>query len=161
MAGRLLREIRQSKAFSSVEEEAVLNVQRTAAVLDEALVEALRPRDLSATQYNALRILRGAGLRGLSCQEIAQRMIRRDPDVTRLLDRLEKRGLIERRRSEEDRRVIVTRIREGGLRLLAALDPGVRRLPGRLLGHLGPRRLRTLVALLEEARHPEGSGRRR
>ena len=152
MSGRLVREIRQTKPFSSPEEEAVLNLHRTAAHLEQASAEALRPHDLTGTQYNALRILRGAGEAGLACGEIGDRMVRRDPDVTRLLDRLEERGLVLRARDAGDRRVVTSRITPAGLALLAVLDGEVAALPRRLLGHLGKRRVALLIELLERAR---------
>ena len=152
MSGKLAKEIRQTKAFSSAAEEAILNIQRTASVLSQMFAETLKPHGLSETQYNALRILRGAGPAGLACQEIAERMIAHDPDITRLLDRLEASRLVERARSERDRRVVVTRISAEGLRLLAALDAEAREMPRRVLGHLGEKRLRILIGLLERAR---------
>ncbi|MBI3856209.1 MAG: MarR family transcriptional regulator [Planctomycetes bacterium] len=152
MSGKLAREIKQTKPFGSAAEEAILNVQRTAALLGQAMAEALKPYGLSETQYNALRILRGAGPKGLACQEIGERMITRDPDITRLLDRLGGRELIERARSEEDRRVVVVRITAAGLKLLSSLDAAARELPKQALGHLGERRLRLLIDLLERAR---------
>ena len=94
MAGRLQKEIRQTKPFASLEEEIFLNLQRTAEVLMRRLTEELKPSDLTPTQYNVLRILRGAEPDGLPCREISARMVTHDPDVTRLLDRLEKRGLV-------------------------------------------------------------------
>ena len=112
MAGRLLAEIRQSKPFDMVEEEAVLNIHRTAEVLGQASAEFLKDYKLSHTQYNVLRILRGAGPDGATCSGIAERMITRDPDITRLLDRLEGRGLVARERSREDRRVAKGRVYE-------------------------------------------------
>jgi len=156
MSGRLAAEIQQTKPFGSLEEEAILNLHRTASILEQAESEALKPHGLSLTQYNALRILRGAGPKGLACQELAGRMITRDPDVTRLLDRLEARKLIERARSNEDRRVVVTRISGAGLKLLATLDAVMRGLPKKVLGHLGEKRLRSLIDLLEEARSGRG-----
>jgi DNA-binding MarR family transcriptional regulator len=152
--GRLREEIKQSRPFASPEQEAILAVQRTASVLDQAVAEALKPYGLSSTQYNALRILRGAGEEGLACQEIAQRMVARDPDITRLVDRLEGRKLIERTRSRSDRRVVVVRIAEAGRRLLASMDASIEGLPKRMLGHMGKRRVRLLIALLEQARTP-------
>jgi DNA-binding MarR family transcriptional regulator len=152
MSGKLAKEIRQTKAFSSAAEEAILNIQRTASVLSQVFAETLKPHGLSETQYNALRILRGAGAAGLACQEIAERMITRDPDITRLLDRLEARKLVERARSENDRRVVVARISAEGLRLLAALDEEAKDMPKKVLGHLGEKRLRILIGLLERAR---------
>jgi DNA-binding MarR family transcriptional regulator len=152
MSGKLAAEIKQTKPFSSSAEEAILNIQRTASVLAQSMGECLKPHGISETQYNALRILRGAGAAGLACQEIGDRMIRRDPDITRLLDRLEGRKLIERARSKEDRRVVVTRITAEGLKLLSSLDAEARELPKKVLGHLGEKKLRLLIGLLERAR---------
>jgi DNA-binding MarR family transcriptional regulator len=152
MGGRLAREIKQTKPFGSLEEEAILNIQRTASVVDQALAETFRPYGISDTQYNALRILRGAGANGLACQELAERMITRDPDITRLLDRLEDRKLIERSRSRTDRRVVITRISQAGLKLLASIDSEAGALPNRVLGHLGKKRLKILIDLLEMTR---------
>src|SRR5688572_19534039 len=151
MPGKLAAEIKQSRPFGSMAEEAILNVQRTSSLLNQTVSDALKPYGLSETQYNVLRILRGAP-KGLACQEIAERMITRDPDITRLLDRLEGRDLIGRARSEEDRRVVVTRISPEGLKLLGSLDAVMRDLPKKMLGHLGEKRLRILIGLLEEAR---------
>jgi len=156
MSGKLADEIKQTKPFGSVAEEAILNVQRTASALTQAFAETLKPFGLSETQYNALRILRGAGRDGLACQEIAERMITRDPDITRLLDRLEGRRLIERTRSREDRRVVVARISAEGLKLLSSLDARARDLPKKVLGHLGEKKLKALIDLLEEARSAPG-----
>ena len=133
----------------------MLGLQRTASKLEGAVAEALAPHELSPTQYNALRILRGAGAAGLACQQIAERMVTRDPDVTRLLDRLEARKLIERARSPRDRRVVIVRISETGRRLLASTDAMIEDLPRRILGHLGRRRVRLLIELLERARRPD------
>lgn len=132
-----------------VPEEAVfLELMRTAEKLSRPIEELLKTEDLSSPQYNVLRILRGSR-DGLTCGEIAKRMITRDPDITRLLDRLEKRGLISRRRdAEKDRRLVLTRITEAGLDLLDGLDYPVRDAHRRLLGHLGARRLRELSELL-------------
>jgi DNA-binding MarR family transcriptional regulator len=152
MVGKLAREIKQTKPFSSAAEEAILNIQRTAAVLAAAFAETLKPHGISETQYNALRILRGAGPAGLACQEIADRMVTLDPDVTRLVDRLLARKLVERARSTEDRRVVVTKITGEGLRLLAELDAEARELPRKTLGPLGEKRLRILIGLLERVR---------
>ena len=156
MAGKLAAEIKQTKPFGSLEEEAILNLHRTASILVQAESEALKPHGLSMTQYNALRILRGSGQKGLSCQEIAERMIARDPDITRLIDRLESRKFVERARSQEDRRVVVNRLTDAGLKVLAALDPVVRELPRKILGHLGDKRLRSLIELLEQSRTSGG-----
>jgi len=116
------------------------------------LAELLKPAGLSATQYNVLRILRGAGRQGLACREVGDRMVTKDPDMTRLLDRLEARGLVARSRERQDRRVITTRITAAGLRLLKDLDRPVAELHERQLGHVPGPRLRTLLDLLETAR---------
>lgn len=145
-------EIKQRRPFKSREEEVSLNVHRTASALAQGFVPLLKEADVTATQYNVLRILRGAGKDGLPCGEIAARMITKDSDITRLLDRLEKRGLVGRRRDSDDRRVVLTRITADGLRLLAGLDQPVVETHARLLGHLGPRKLRQLAELLEAAR---------
>jgi DNA-binding MarR family transcriptional regulator len=128
-----------------------LELLRTADVLSRGVAQMLKSQDLSATQYNVLRILRGAP-EGLPCGELASRMITRDPDVTRLLDRLEKRHLIARRRDPDDRRTVLAEITGSGLKLLADLDEPVVRAHRRQLGHLGDDRLRTLAHLLREAR---------
>ena len=133
------------------EEAAYIDLVRTTELLTRHLVQLLKADDLSATQYNVLRILRGSPA-GLTCGEIANRMITRDPDITRLLDRMEKRKLICRSRDEKDRRVVLARISATGLKVLATLDQPVRDAHRGLLGHLGPERLRTLRQLLEECR---------
>ncbi|HKI00813.1 MAG TPA: MarR family transcriptional regulator [Thermoanaerobaculia bacterium] len=147
-----LEEIRQQKPFVSPEEEAFLALQRTASLLLQAVGRTLRDHDLTPAQYNTLRILRGAGAEALTCGEIGERLVSPGPDVTRLLDRLEKGGLIERLRDGEDRRIVRARITEKGLELLAALDEPVERTLSQLLGPLGKQRLRTLAELLDEAR---------
>jgi DNA-binding MarR family transcriptional regulator len=152
MARRLQAEIKQTQPFASLEQEAFLNLQRTADALMHGLEAALKPVGLSPSQYNVLRILRGAGTEGLACRDVAERMVTRDPDITRLLDRLEARGLVVRARDREDRRVITVRITPGGLRLLQELEVSVAELPRQQLGHLGEQRLRTLIELLQVAR---------
>lgn len=128
-----------------------LDLLRTTDLLSRALVAVLKTEDLSANQYNVLRILRGSP-DGLPCGEIASRMITRDPDITRLLDRLEKRGLISRCRETKDRRMVMTRITPDGLKLLSRLDEPVEDAHRRQLGHLGQDRLRALTELLHTAR---------
>jgi DNA-binding MarR family transcriptional regulator len=113
----------------------------------------LKTHHLSANQYNVLRILRGSP-EGLPCGEIASRMITRDPDVTRLVDRLEKRNLISRCRETEDRRMVMVRITTEGLRLLGRLDEPVEKAHRKQLGHMGRERLRSLTELLHAARSP-------
>lgn len=151
-------EIKQRRPFKSPEEEVALNLHRTANALAQGFTPLLKERDLTLTQYNVLRILRGAGKDGLPCGEIGSRMITRDPDITRLLDRLERHGLIARRRDPNDRRVVVTCITKEGLELLAELDEPVAATHARLLGHLGRRKLRLLAGLLEAAREKVPSG---
>jgi DNA-binding MarR family transcriptional regulator len=148
----LQAEIKQTKPFKNLEEEAYLNLLRTADALVRKEVELLKEYGLSPTQYNALRILRGAGDEGVTCGEMSDRMLTKDPDVTRLIDRLEGRGLITRSRSSEDRRVVQTKISKAGLDLLAELDaPCVTSIKA-LLGHLTEAQLRMLIELLELAR---------
>src|ERR1700674_4147335 len=129
------------------EEMAFLDLLRTTDMLSRGLVEILKAEGLSSTQYNVLRILRGAP-EGLPCGEIASRMITRDPDITRLLDRMEKRGLISRCRETKDRRMVMARITPEGLKLLGRLDEPVEEGHRRQLGHLGRGRLRALTELL-------------
>ena len=135
------------------EETAFLDLLRTTDMLSRGLDRILKTEDVSATQYNVLRILRGSPT-GLPCGEIGSRMITRDPDVTRLLDRLEKRGLISRRRVTKDRRTVIARITPAGLRLLARLDQPVQDTHREQLGHLGMKRLRALTELLAVFRGP-------
>ena len=118
MTSRLQTEIKQTKPFVSLEQEAVLGLLRTAAIVDHANDEALRPFGLTGTQFNVLRILKGAGTGGLCGREIGERMINRVPDVPRLLDRLEKAELISRVRDREDRRHVTARITDKGRELL-------------------------------------------
>lgn len=144
-------ELKQTKPFMSVEEEVHLSILLTAEKLVAGIIETLRQSELTPTQYNALRILRGAGEEGASCREISERMVTKDSDITRLLDRLETRGLISRERAE-DRRFIIARITDEGLRVLAKLDKPVAERHRRQLGHLGEKKLTTLRKLLDEAR---------
>jgi DNA-binding MarR family transcriptional regulator len=138
--------------LGTLEEDAFVALLRAADVLQWRAEEMFKEHGLSATQYNALRILRGAGPEGLTCSEIGERMINRDPDITRLLDRLERRSLVRRKREPQDRRVIRCGITNAGLALLKSLDRPVLTLNRRLLGHLGEGRLQSLISLLETAR---------
>jgi DNA-binding MarR family transcriptional regulator len=144
--------IQQKKPFRSPEAEAFLNVIRTADVLGRQVERLLKPHALTATQYNALRILRGAGSDGATCTHIAERLITNDPDVTRLLDRLEKGGLIERSRGASDRRVVVTKLSRAGASLLAKLDPLVDALHARQFAGINRNVLAALVEQLEQIR---------
>jgi len=135
----------------SPEETAFLDLLRTADMLTRNAIGVLKAEDLSHTQYNVLRILRGSP-QGLPCGEIAGRMITRDPDVTRLLDRMEKRGLISRARDSHDRRTVLARLTAEGLKLVDRLDEPVQSMHRKLLGHLGKEHLRALRELLAAAR---------
>jgi DNA-binding MarR family transcriptional regulator len=128
-----------------------IRLMRAADALTRQAEEVLKPFGLSGTQYNVLRILRGAGEGGLACREIGCRLISRDPDITRLLDRMEARGWIARARETEDRRVVKTRISAEGLRLLAELDKPVDELHRRQFSHLPESQLRRLSNLLGRA----------
>ncbi len=155
MAGKLQRELGKRQPFNCLEEEAFLSMIRTADVLHRTAAEMFKPHDLSPTQYNVLRILRGtcpAGTSGLPCGAIANHMLTKDPDMTRLLDRLEKRGLISRAREEKDRRVVRTCITDKGLTVLSELDPLIADCHRKHLGHMSPQQLRQLIDLLEVAR---------
>jgi DNA-binding MarR family transcriptional regulator len=152
MASGLREEIKQRKPFRSLKEEASLNVMRTAAVLEHAFETAMKAQRITPTQYNVLRILRGAEPDGLCRSEIAERLVRQVPDVTRLLDRLEASKLIARQRGGDDRRYVVTRITASGLALLGQVDQQVDRIHAQQLGHLEDAQLRTLISLLEEVR---------
>jgi DNA-binding MarR family transcriptional regulator len=140
------------KPMRNLEQTVFLNLQKTADLLMDEVSQLLRPADLSPTAYNVLRILRAAGKAGLPCGRIAGRMLTREPDMTRLLDRLEKRKLIERWRDTEDRRVVRGRITSEGSKLLHGLDEQVLATHRRQLGHLGKERLRLLADLLDEVR---------
>jgi DNA-binding MarR family transcriptional regulator len=153
----LKTEIEQSVPFASGEEEALLNLVRTADRLSRAIQRTIRPWGVTATQYNVLRILRGAGPEGLTCSEIGARMITEDPDITRLLRRLKSLKLIRQHHDRRDRRVVQTQISEAGLQLLDEMDPAVKRAPQELLGHLSAEEIAELTRLLELARGPCGS----
>src|SRR5512137_2948129 len=127
MVTDLRTELKQKRPFRDVRHEASLSIQRTAAVLEHAFESFVRPYGITATQYNVLRILRGAGSDGLCRNEVGERLVRRVPDVTRLLDRLEDQRLIVRVRGGDDRRFVTTRITKDGLKLLEKLDPAVDR----------------------------------
>lgn len=146
-------ELKMTRPFKSLEEEALLSIARTAAIIEHTFSEALKPHDLTPTQYNVLRILRGAGEAGLCRNEVGQRLVTQVPDVTRLLDRMESAGLISRHRSGGDRRYVTTRISDKGLKLLEKIDRELPAIQGGLLGHLGPKRLREMVTLLEDVRN--------
>jgi DNA-binding MarR family transcriptional regulator len=145
-------EIQQAPPFSSVEEEALLNLLRTSDCLHRALQQKIRGWGLTSTQYNVLRILRGAGPCGLPCAAIGDRMIAAEPDITRLLARLKRLKLVRQHRDRRDRRVVLTEITESGLELLRTMDPVVRSGPIELLGTMRRADLAEMIRLLELAR---------
>ena len=132
--------------------EVFLNLVRTADQMQHTLRMQLKPYGITATQYNSLRILRGAGKHGLTCAEIGERLISEDPDITRLMGRLERQGLVRRERGVKDRRVVVTKITSAGLQRLKELDPVVTNTVNALLAHLSKDELKKMIDLLERAR---------
>lgn len=148
----LKHEIAQQLPFTSMEEEALLNILRTADCLHRAFQRKTRDWGVTNTQYNVLRILRGAQPQGLTCTAIGDRMITAVPDITRLLSRLTSLKLIRQQRDRRDRRVVWTQISAAGLELLRQMDPVVQRTPKEMLGHLGEANLVELIRLLELAR---------
>ena len=128
---------------------------KTADAVGQEAEQLFRSQGLTGAQYNVLRILRGAGPDGLPCRGIGDLMISHDPDMTRLLDRMEKRRLIVRKRQTDDRRVVKTRITREGLEILKTLDQPVRELHKRQFQHMTAARLKDLAQLLEEARAPQ------
>jgi MarR family transcriptional regulator, organic hydroperoxide resistance regulator len=156
----LQAELKQKLPFNSREQEAYLSLLRTADAL-QAQVEAwLKQFGLTGTQYNALRILRGAGTEGLPCREIGERMITHDPDITRLLNRLEDRGFVERTRARHDRRVIYGKITGAGLKLLREMDNPIEKHSREILRHVGQDKLKLLIELLELVRGGKALHRR-
>ena len=154
MSPKTLRDdLKMTRPFRSVEEEAILSIARTAAILEHAGAAALRPFNLTITQYNVLRILRGAGHDGLCRNEVGDRLVTKVPDVTRLLDRMEAAGLIVRERSGTDRRVVATRVTDKGLTLLERIDRELPAIHAGQIGHVAQKRLRELISILEEVRN--------
>jgi len=137
---------------ASLEERAYLALLRVSDRLEGRMAEWLKPHGLSPTQYNALRILRGAGADGLPCSEVGARMISRDSDITRLVDRMEKRGLVTRTRATKDRRVVRASITSAGLELLQRLDQPVSEFVRGMMGHLRGEQLQALMHLLGEVK---------
>jgi DNA-binding MarR family transcriptional regulator len=135
-----------------IQQEVVIALARTADELHAPMSEVLRAAGLSVSQYNVLRILRGAGQEGLPCGEISARMVRRDPDLTRLLDKLEARGLVGRARGTKDRRVVTATITGEALKLLESLDEPVQTSVKQALAHVPQARLRELLEILDEIR---------
>lgn len=152
MSDELRREIRQSRPFGSLEEATFLSIQRTASLWMQALAHKLRPSDLTPTQYNVLRILRGAHPGSLTCTQVGERMVTPVPDVTRLLDRLLARQLVWKSRDESDRRIMRVEISGRGLDLLASLDDSILVWLEEMLSPLEPEEMRTLGTLAAQAR---------
>ncbi len=150
----LRADIKQTKPFAVREEEAFLNLVRTAAVIEHALAESLKPFGVTATQYNVLRILRGAGSKGLCRNEVRDRMVTPVPDATRLLDRLEEAGYVQRTREGTDRRFVMARITDAGRDLLSRMEEPVADFHARQLGHLSESELAQFSVLLHKARTP-------
>lgn len=160
MTGSIKDELKMSR-LEGPEQEAFLNVWKTHEVLISGIEALCKRFGVSVVQYNALRILRGAGRGGLSCHGISERLVSRVPDITRLLDRLEAKGLISRARGlEGDRRVVTARIEPKGLKLLARLDEPVIEGHRRQFAHLSPSEISELIRLLALVRRPQGSGRK-
>src|SRR4051812_29775467 len=151
----LQHEIQKRNPFDAPEQEVALNLARTADHLHNEFARLFKQRGLTEPQYNVLRILRGAAAE-LPCLEVAGRMISHLPDITRLVDRLEAAGLVGRRRSDEDRRLVLVGITEQGLKVLGDLDVPVLELHRKQLGHLTADEMAELNRLLVKARKPAG-----
>ncbi len=152
MKRHLQSEIRQTRPFASLEEEVYLQVLRTAQVAHRWCLEELKPLGISPSQFNVLRILRGARPGALSSRVIAERMIQRDPDLTRMLDRLEAMGLVEKTRSTTDRRVVEVTVTKAGAEIAEKGARAVREVLAERLATLGPKKLEQLANLLDQAR---------
>ena len=150
---------RPGKHSAALEAHAFVSLQKAADALAQQVEQLLKANDLTAAQYNTLRILRGAEPEGLACSSIADRMISHDPDMTRLLDRMEKRSLITRERQKDDRRVVKTRITPQGLELLTTLDQPVHDLHKRQFAHVPGARLKLLIELLDQVLEKDPSAR--
>ena len=158
MSPRLTDEIRQGRPFRSAEQEAHLSVSRTAAMLDHSFAELVKPYGVTPTQYTVLRILHGAGPRGLCRNDVRDRLVARVPDASRLLDRLEEMGLVERERDREDRRLVHARITPRGEEVLARLETPVDEIHRRQFGQLSEEELRSLIGMLERVRSAIAAG---
>ncbi|MGC1618096.1 MAG: MarR family transcriptional regulator [Candidatus Acidiferrum sp.] len=142
----------EARPVLPLEDSIFISLQKSADFLGLEAEQLLKPHGLTGTQYNVLRILRGAEPDGLACSGIGERMISHDPDMTRLLDRMEKRHLITRARQADDRRVVKTRITSAGLSILKSLDQPVRELHKQQFRHMSAARLKSLARLLEDVR---------
>ncbi|QQS10319.1 MAG: MarR family transcriptional regulator [Phycisphaerales bacterium] len=150
----LQSEIHKQHPFDTKEQEAYLSVLRTGVKLEAAVERLFKDFGLSHATYNVLRILRGSGEAGRACHEISEHMVARVPDITRLVDRLERAGFAKRARGGTDRRVVNVTITKAGLELLESLDAPVLELHEKQLGHMSRQELQTLIDLLAKARHP-------
>lgn len=153
MSPALREEIKQTRPFRSLHQEAQLNIERTANVLRDTFEQVLKPYGITGTQYNVLRILRGAEPQGLCRNEVSERLLNRMPDATRLLDRMENAGLVTRERSQSDRRQVYTHITKKGRELVDHLDEATDSQHEKSLGHMNESQLRTLIKLLTLARN--------
>src|ERR1043165_1843548 len=151
----LREELKQSKPFNSIEQEALLSVVRTSADLMDRFELFLRPYGITSTQYNVLRILRGSEPEGLCRNELRDRMLTRMPDVTRLLDRMEEAGLVERARDNEDRRMVTSRITKKAMEILSDLDPLVAQNEKHFFDGISKDQIETLISVLSSIRHAE------
>jgi DNA-binding MarR family transcriptional regulator len=153
MSPDLRDELKQERPFRSIHEEAHLNLIRTTNRITDALELVLKQHGITSTQYNVLRILRGAEPKGLCRNEVSERLLNRMPDATRLLDRMEEADLVSRARDTEDRRLVTTHLTKKGRSLVDSLDEVVDRQHERHLGHLSNKQLKALIDLLTEARN--------
>lgn len=155
--GKVRGEIKQRRPFRSVGQEAVVTLLRTADVVRRYFETVVKPYGLTFQQYNVLRILRGADPEGLPTLEIGERMLERTPGVTRLVDRLTEKGLVERVDDPEDRRRVICRATEPGVRLLEEMDPVVDEADESALGTLSEEEQRALIQLLDRVRAEHAS----
>lgn len=147
----LRQQLKKKGPFDSIEQEAMLSILRTSDLLENRLARLLRQYELTPSQYNAMRIMRGEG-EPMPCLEVAERMIQVAPAITRVVDQLVDRGFVHKQQSDEDRRVFLVDLTKAGVRLLKKLDDPIQTLHQTLLGHVSKSDLKTLNAILESAR---------
>ncbi len=152
MASDLQRELKQNKPFTEPAQEAAVALLRTADLVRRTVTVVIDPHDLTLQQYNVLRILRGAGASGLPTLDIVERMVEETPGITRLIDRLESKKLVVRKRCKTDRRQVFCCITERGLALLDGLDEPLHAAEKAALGALSEKQLGQLLSLLDKAR---------
>jgi MarR family 2-MHQ and catechol resistance regulon transcriptional repressor len=158
MKPNLQEEIKQTKPFGSLQEELWLNLSRTTAMVGHVIEQKLRSYGLSPTQYNVLRILRGAGANGLCQYEIGERLVAQVPDVPRIVERMEKAGWVQRVRGVADRRVVMASLTDTGLALAAELDQPTLEIAAEIFGEMSDDDMRRLIDLLVAARRTGGNG---